>query len=201
MRPFHYAAILAVAAFLCIGCNKTADNTQSYKSAIDAYYNATPACLWKAPKQFPVQVAASDTAQTSPYDALVDAGLLVRSTSEKRILIVDKRETNYDLSDMGRSAWTPDPNQPGFGNFCYGHRSVASIDTATPTNGQPGATTVVTFYYSFTGAPDWAKSVELQNAFPQMQADLAGSGAAKKTLIETANGWQVKTSSGSASGE
>jgi hypothetical protein len=200
MRPIHYAAAFAVGALLCVGCNKTADNTENYKSAINAYYNATPSCVWATSKQFPVQVAASDTDQTAPYAALVDAGLLVRSTSEKRIVIVDKRETNYDLSDVGRSAWTPDPSQPGAGNFCYGHRSVSSIDSSTPNSGQPGATSVVVFHYSFSGAPAWAQNAEVQNAFPQMRADLNGNGTATKTLVDTSNGWQVKTT-GSATGE
>ena len=143
MKPLHTALLGCAIAALFAGCKKTADNTMNYKSAINSYYSAHPACLWQQPKQFPVQVGASDTDKTAPYDALVDQGLLMRSTSEKKIVIVSKRETNYDLSSNGRSAWTADPNQPGFGNFCYGHRSVMSIDNATPNNGQPGAMATV----------------------------------------------------------
>jgi len=192
MRPIAFAATTAVAALLCVGCNKTADNTANYKSAINAYYSSHPSCLWPESKQFPVQIAASNTDQDAPFAALVDDGLLVRSTSEKRIIIVDKRETNYDLSDGGRAAWTADPNQPGFGNFCYGSRSVSSIDSATANNGQPGATSVVVYHYSFSGAPAWTKNAEVQNAFPQLRADLNGNGVATKTLVDTNNGWQVK---------
>jgi hypothetical protein len=196
MRPIAFAATTALAALLCAGCNKTADNTANYKSAIDAYYASHPSCLWPESKQFPVQIAASDTDQAAPYAALVDDGLLVRSTTEKRIIIVDKRETNYDLSDAGRNAWTADPSQPGFGNFCYGARSVSRIDSATPNNGQPGATSVVVYHYSFSGAPAWAQNAEVQNAFPQLRADLNGNGTATKTLVDTNNGWQVKTTTG-----
>lgn len=198
----HYATLFLLAAILCVGCKQTADSTENYKRAINAYYSAMPACLWTASKRLPVQVAAGDADQTAPYDSLVDAGLLVRSTSEKRIIIVDKREINYDLSDAGHSAWTPDPNQPGAGNFCYGHRSVTSIDSATPNNGQPGATSVVAFHYDLSGVPAWTQNAEVQDAFPQMRADLNDVDTATQTLLATSNGWQVKTrSSSSATGE
>ena len=192
--PLMTTAITATAALILLaGCKKTADNTSNYKSAIDAYYSANTACLWPSSQQFPKQVAASDSTKTAPFAALVDQGLLTRTTSEKKIIIISKQEVNYDLSDKGRSAWTADPNQPGYGNFCYGHRSVSSIDSSTPNNAQPGATTVVNYHYTFSGAPDWAKASETQTAFPRLQTDLSGSGTATATLVDTTNGWQVQT--------
>jgi hypothetical protein len=178
---------------LLAGCKKTADNSMNYKSAIDEWYSAHPSCLWSTPQKFPVQVGASDDSRNAPFAALVDKGLLVRSTSEKKIIIVSKQEINYDLSDSGRSAWTADTTQPGYGNFCYGHRTVQTITSSTPNNGQPGATTTVNYTYGFSGAPDWAKSAEIENAFPQVKSDLAGNGSAAATLTDTSNGWQVTT--------
>jgi hypothetical protein len=191
-NPIRTATLLA-ASVLIAGCNKTADNSHSYKSAIDAWYAAHPACLWSQPQKFPTQVAASNLGETEPFAALVDQGLLTRTTSEKKVIIVSKQEINYDLSDTGRSDWTADPNQPGYGNFCYGHHMVAGIQSSTPNNGQPGATTTVTYQYSFTDAPGWAQSAETQNAFPQVKADLSSNGTATATLIDTPNGWQVQT--------
>ena len=194
MTTIHRVTIGAAAILLIAGCKKTTDNSSNYKSAIDAYYNQSPSCLWSHPQQFPMQVAPSDTDKTAPLAALVDAGLLTRSTSEKKIIIVSKRETNYDLTDKGRSDWTADPNQPGYGNFCYGHRSVSSIESSTPNNGQPGATTTVTYHYSFSSVPDWAKNPELQNAVPQLKTDVSGSGngTATASLTDTPSGWQVQ---------
>jgi hypothetical protein len=195
--PFHptirTAALLAAALLLATGCKKTTDNSANYKSALDAWYSAHSACLWPESQQFPTQVAASNKDQTAPYAALVDQGLLTRTTSEKKILIVSKQEVNYDLSDQGRAAWTADPNQPGYGNFCYGHRIVSTIQSSTPNNGQPGDTTTVTYQYSFSGVPAWAQATETQTAFPQLKSDLAGNGTATATLRDTANGWQVQT--------
>lgn len=186
-------AIVATALFLVAGCKKTTDNSANYKSAINAWYSAHPACLWSHSQMFPTQVAASNQDQNAPFAALVDQGLLTRSSAEKKIVIVSKREIDYDLSDQGRKDWTADPSQPGYGNFCYGHRSVSSIQSSTPNNGQPGDTSTVTYQYSFSGAPDWAKSAEIQNAFPQVKADLSGNGTASATLTDTTNGWQVST--------
>jgi hypothetical protein len=185
--------MVAAALLLVAGCKKTTDNSANYKSAINAWYAAHPACLWPQSQMFPTQVAASNNDQTAPFAALVDQGLLTRTTSEKKVLIISKQEVNYDLSDQGRSAWTADPNQPGYGNFCYGHRSVSTIQSSTPNNGQPGATTTISYQYSFTGAPGWAQAAETHNAFPQVKSDLSGNGSATSTLVDTTNGWQVQT--------
>ena len=189
------ATALALAA-LTIACNKKAPDTPNFKGAIDAWYQAHPVCLWQNEKQFPVQ-SAPDDAKTEGYDALVDQGLLTRTTSEKKIIIVSKRENNYDISDKGRSVWAADPNQPGFGNFCYGHREVSSIDSSTPTDGQPGAKTTVDYHYTVTSVPDWAKAPETQTAFPALHTALAGPQAGTATLVDTQQGWQV-ASAGSA---
>jgi hypothetical protein len=176
-------------------CNKSAPTTPNYADAINAYYQAHPACLWTDEKKFPVQ-SSPDDAKTEHYDALTDAGLLTRTTSEKKIVIISKRENNYDLSDQGRSSWTADPNQPGYGNFCYGHRKVASIDSNSPTSNQPGASVTVNYHYTLTGLPGWASSPETQTAFPQLQAANTPQ-SATATLTNTSNGWQV--SGGTAS--
>lgn len=193
MGIFRAFGIGMAGLLLVAGCKKTADNSMNYKSAIDAWYSTHPSCLWSTAQKFPAQVAASHDSENAPFAALVDQGMLVRSTSEKKIIIVSKRQINYDLSDKGRSAWTADANQPGYGNFCYGHRKVESITSSTPNNGEPGATTTVSYQYSFAGAPQWAQAAEVQNAFPQVRSDLAGNGSASATLTDTANGWQVTT--------
>jgi hypothetical protein len=189
---FRSAALCGVLALLATGCNKKADNTMNYTNAINTYYSAHPACLWSEPIKFPVQVDTSDTSKTSGYDALVDQGLLVRTTAEKKKLIIaSKQVTNYDLSDKGRSAWTADTERPGFGNFCYGHRKVNSIDNSTPTTSAVGATTQVNYRYIIADAAGWANAAETQNAYPQLHSDLAGPQNARATLTNASNGWQV----------
>jgi hypothetical protein len=187
------AAACGVAVLLASGCNKKADNTSNFKSAINSYYVAHPACLFPDSVKFPVQVATSDSTKTAPYDALVDQKLLMRTSAEKKIIIISKQENDYDLTNEGRQAWTSDTTQPGYGNFCYGHRSVSSIDSSTPTTADPGATTQVNYHYSFSDAPSWANAAETKTAFPQMAANLSGTQAGTATLTDTSNGWQVSS--------
>jgi hypothetical protein len=190
---FRAAAIGGVALLLAAGCSKKADNTMNSKSAINRYYDTHLVCLFPQPVKFPVQVPASDTSKTAPYDALVDQGLLARTSAEKKVVIVSKRENNYDLSDQGRQAWTPDPSQPGYGSSCYGHRTVSTIDNATPASSDPGATTQVTYRYTIVEVPSWATAAETKTAFPEVQANLSGPQSGSASLTNTNNGWQVSS--------
>lgn len=191
-RFLRTAAVYGAAVLFVTGCTKKADNTLNFTNAINSYYTDHPACLWPDPIKFPVQADTSDTSKTAPYDALVDQGLLVRTTAEKKkMIIASKQVNNYDLSDRGRSVWTADPTQPGFGNFCYGHRKVSSIDSSTPTNDQTGATTLVSYHYTFADAPSWATAAETQNAYPEVRTNLSGPRIDQTTLTNTDKGWMM----------
>ena len=188
------AALCGAALALATGCNKKADNTLNFTSAINSYYSAHPACLWSDPIKFPVQADTSDASKTSGYDALVDQGLLVRTSAEKKkFLLGSKQVNNYDLSDKGRAAWTADTTQPGYGNFCYGHRKVSSIDSSTPTTDNVGATTQIAYHYNVPDAAGWATAAETQSAYPALQTELAAPQNAQATLTNTSNGWQVSS--------
>ena len=195
---FRHATPLAFASILLLsaGCKKTADNTSNFKSAINNYLGTNVSCLWPEPQKFPVQVD-TDSDKTGAYDALYNQGLLGRTTVEKKKLLglMNKQETNYDLTGKGRSSWTASKTDPSSGNFCYGHREVSSIDSATATGNDPGATASVAYHYTFTSVPDWAKDGGVQNAFPNVQRNLAG-GAATANLKDTENGWVVDSPAG-----
>lgn len=185
--------MLGASLLFSAGCNKQADNTMNYKSAINNYYQAHPSCLWSQAKKFPVQAATSDDAKTQGYDALTDAGLLTRTTGEKKVLIIaSKQVNNYDLSDKGRFAWTPDTTQPGYGNFCYGHRDVTSIDNVTAgTDGSGVKTAQVSYHYKINDAAAWANSAEMKTAFPDLATTLGGPQADNASLKMTGDHWQL----------
>jgi hypothetical protein len=192
-RYNHYKVLLLGVALLFPGCNKQDNSKANFQTAINEYYKAHPACIWQDTKKFPVQAATSDDAKTEGYDALTDAGLLTRTTGEKKVFIVaSKQVNNYDLSAQGRSAWTPDTTQPGYGNFCYGHRSVDSIDSFTiGTNGSGAKTAEVNYHYSFSDVPAWAKSQEVQTAFSSVGAALAHGQPGQDSLLMNGDTWQV----------
>jgi len=193
MRIALSTALISAAAIALTltACNKNAENKPNFESAINSYYQVHPTCLWSDPQQFPVQIGHSDP-KTAQYDALVDQGLLTRTTSEKKVIIISKQQNNYDVSEKGRGAWTPDSSQPGYGNFCYGHRKVSSIDGYTPTNSQPGATTTVQYHYTIGDVPAWAQAAETQTAYPQLRDQLSPTPQADSVkMTNTQNGWQV----------
>jgi hypothetical protein len=191
-RTLNAAIFCGTTLILITGCSKKADNSLNFTNAINTYYAAHPACLWSEPKKFPVQEETSDTVKTGGYDALVDQGLLVRTTAEKKkMIVVTKQVNNYDISDNGRTAWIADPQQPGFGNFCYGHRKVTTIDRSTPTSDAVGATTNINYHYTLTDPPTWASAPETQTAYPQIRTDLADSKSGAATLTNTNSGWVV----------
>src|SRR5580698_11284938 len=180
------------AMILAAGCRKT--NTVdkgAFKSALNDYYSARQECVWSSPVKFPAQADTSNDEQTKGFDALTDAGLLVRKSAEKkRFLIGSKQVNDYDLSDKGRSTWTADASQPGYGTFCFGQRAVTSIDGFTPpdTNATQYA---VNYHYSVTSVPDWVNSAEMKTAFPSLAADTSGQQTATATLVKSDKGWQV----------
>ena len=179
-----YVAVLGSIALLSTACNNGSNTDMSYKAAINDYFKAYPVCIWSQPKKFPVQAATSDDAKTEGYDALTQEGLLTRTTAEKKILIVaSKQVNNYDLSEKGRTSWTPDSTQPGYGNFCYGHREVTSIDNSTLGANSAGAKTVaVSYHYQIVNVADWASSPEMKTAYPGLASSLGSNPSGQRDI-------------------
>ena len=174
------------------GCKKNAVDTLAFKSALNSYYAAQQNCLFTTTIKFPVQADTAKDEETRGYDALTDVGLLTRKAEEKkRFLIGSKQVNDYDISDQGRRSWTPDPSQPGYGNFCYAHPEVMAIDSSTPSD-ESGARYNVTYHYHAANPPDWANSPELKTAFPKLAAETSGQQVATATLLKTESGWQVQ---------
>lgn len=188
-----YGLLLCSAALVAVGCRETNSvDKVAFKSAINDYYSGQQRCVWPSPMKFPAQADTSNENQTKGFDALVDAGLLVRSSAEKkRFLVGSKQVNNYDLSDKGHSTWTAEQTEPGFGNFCYGHREVTSIDSFGPTQDGDTSRYTVNFHYDVASPAGWASTTEMKSAFPGVAADLSGQQAGTATVAKTSKGWQV----------
>lgn len=191
MSAKRIVCLVSLALMASAGCRKNAVDPSAFKSAINTYYSATPLCVWSASVKFPAQADTKNEDQTQGFDALTDAGLLTRTPEEKkRFLIGSKQVNDYDLSDKGRSTWTADQTQPGYGNFCFGHWQVTSIDNYTPPD--PDATQyTVNYHDAATGLPDWASSTEMKTAFPKIANATSGQNTATATLVKSSSGWQV----------
>jgi hypothetical protein len=196
-------ALLAIAGVLQLstGCKKETLDKAVFKKAIDSYYSARKDCVWSATVKFPAQADTSNDEQTKGFDALTDAGLLTRHAAEKsRFLIGSKQVNNYDLSDQGRTAWTPDETQPGYGNFCIGHFEVTTVDDFTPNDVNDPTQYTVHYHHALTGVPPWAATPEMKTAFPKIAADMSGQRTATASVSKSSNGWEVVNVHASAPG-
>lgn len=191
-RVQSWTVAIGFLSLLAAGCNNGGNTDLNYKTAINDHFKAFPACIWSQPKKFPVQAATSDDAKTEGYDALTQEGLLTRTTGEKKVLIIaSKQVNNYDLSEKGRTSWTPDSSQPGYGNFCYGNRDVTSIDNSTlGTNGNGAKTVAISYHYQIANVAGWANSQEMKTAYPGLASALGSNESDNATLVMTGDRWE-----------
>jgi hypothetical protein len=173
------------------GCKKQVDRGE-FKSAINKSFAGHHECVWAEPAKLPAQIDPSKDAKVRDYDALTDAGLLARESAENsRVLVGSKPVNKYNLSDKGRSAWTPDPNQPGYGNFCFGHFNVTAIDKATPNDPSSPTQYTVNYSYEVVGIPTWASTPESMRAFPKIAADTSIQSSTAILVKGTDGAWAV----------
>lgn len=193
MSTRKFLILLSAGVFsLGVGCRKNAVDPGAFKSALNNYYSAQPVCVWSSPVKFPAQADTSNEDQTKGFDALTDAGMLTRSSAEKKRFLVGSKQVNdYDLSDKGRSTWTADSTQPGYGNFCFGHPEVTSIDSYTPSDNNGATQYSVNYHYGVSHVADWANSTEMKAAFPKIAALTSNQQTGTATLVKSNNGWQV----------
>ncbi len=179
------------------GCKKPVDRSE-FISAINKSYVGHHECVWPEPIKLPVRADISKDENVRVYNALSDAGLLMHGLAEtERSATGAKQIMKYELSDKGHAAWIADPKQPGYGNFCFGHFNVTTIDSATPDDPSNPTRYTVTYQYEVEGVPDWARTPESMRTFPKIAADTSIQSAT--TTLEKAvdGGWVVKSASGS----
>ncbi len=191
MRARIAFVLIGLLACASGGCKKEIDRAE-FKSAINKSFAGRHACVWPEPIKLPAEADPSKDEKTRDYDALTDASLLIRASAEKkRFLAGSKLVNHYDLSDKGRPAWTPDSNQPGYGNFCFGHFNVTAIDNAIPNNPSDPTQYTVTYRYEVEGVPDWARTPESMRTFPKIAADTSIQSATVTLVKSTDGGWAV----------
>jgi hypothetical protein len=192
MRERIALAVVLTGLFACaIGCRKQVDKA-AFISAINKSYDGQHVCVWPEPTKLPAQADPSKDEKTRGYDALTDAGLLIREYMEKKQSRVSSIQINkYSLSDRGHSAWTPDPNHPDSGNFCFGHFNVTAIDKATPNDPSNPTQYTVNYQYEVEDIPGWARTPESMRAFGQVAADTSIQSATGALVKSTGGGWDV----------
>jgi hypothetical protein len=159
-----------------LGCDsKTEPTPANFTATLNAFYLEHSECLFPDAPRFPLET--SDPAQIKQFNSLVKAQLLDAG-----------KETGMTVSrytvTTGGTRYAP--------HFCYGHRSVTAIDSSTPPTPENGfPTTHVTYRYKLEDVPIWAKTPEVQAAFPAMAKATTTESSAQAALAKTIAGWTV----------
>ena len=192
MRERIVLALVLTGLFACAtGCKKQVDHAE-FISAINKSFIGRHECVWPEPVKLPAKVDPSTDERIRVFDALTDAGLLIRGTEEKkRSLASSKQVNNYDLSDKGHSSWTTDSKQPGYGNFCFGHFNATAVENATPNDSANPTQYTVNYRYEVLGIPEWVRTPESMRAFPKLAADTSIQSATATLSKGTDGGWAV----------
>jgi hypothetical protein len=162
--------------FVAAGCTtgKSAPTSANFIQALNKHFLDHTDCLF-SDMRFPYET--SDREKTKQMDTLV------------KVLLLDKSE---EMS-IHASRYTPTTTGARFApRFCYGHREITSIDRFTPPAVANGFNeTTVVYKYSMKEVPVWARTPEVQAAFPDMALATSGEATGKATLAQTPVGWQV----------
>jgi hypothetical protein len=175
------------------GCKKQVDHAE-FISAINKSFVGRHECVWSEPVKLPAQVDPSKDERIRAFEGLTHAGLLLRESKEKKHSLLDAKQVNtYNLSDKGHSSWTPEANQPGYGNFCFGHFNATAIDKATPNDSANPTQYTVNYRYEVLGIPEWVRTPESMRAFPKLAADTSIQSATATLFKGTNGGWAVES--------
>jgi len=198
-QRFGTLLLLAAIAAVPTACKDSAVQKSQFKSAINNSFAGKHDCLWSEPVKMPAEADPAKDDRTRDFDALTDAGLLSRAPEEKKRFLIGSKPVNlYDLSDRGHAAWTPDPNQPGYGNFCFGHFNVTNIDNFIPNNSSDPTQYTVTYSYEVEGIPAWATTPESRRAFPKISKDTSIQSATAVLVKDSNGGWAVAPQPGAS---
>jgi hypothetical protein len=175
LRNASVGFVSLVLMLTCGGCNsKTKPTPENFTAALNTWFGEHPDCLLSNTR-FPYET--SDPAEVKQLTSLVTAQLL-EVHQESGIHV-----SRFTVSTAG-TRYAP--------RFCYGHRTVSSIDSSTPpatVNGFPQ--TQVTYHYTMQDVPIWAKTPEVQSAYPKLATALSGQASDHASLAQTMAGWQV----------
>ena len=192
MRERIVLALVLTGLFGCAaGCKKQVDHAV-FITAINKSLAGRHECVWPEQVKLPAKIDPSTDERIRAFEGLTDAGLLLRASEEKKHTLLDTKKLNtYNLSDKGHSFWTPAANQPGYGNFCFGHFNATAVDNASPNDSANPTQYAVNYRYEVLGIPEWVRTPLSMRAFPKLAADTSIQ-SATATLVKGTNGdWTV----------
>lgn len=188
---FKASAIAVFSTALLAGCSSKDDASASnFESVISDYYasqNNPATCVAGELDSFPYQIPrnyinVSDVSLEDKVAAVMDAGLIEQVGPNQ-----------FDLTDSGQSAFTPDKG------FCFGTIEVAEVTNFTEPASNGGYTiSRVNYTVEVADRPEWSESPQLVDTFSLSDDGLKTSGFLTRNdnpekknivLVKTNNGW------------
>lgn len=163
-------------------------------------YDALPAYVEAVPRK---QQFAEEARQRrlAPLDALVDAGIMKKSTieveqrnmfggAERKVAVIA-----YDLTDQGKAAYSKDAGSSTMGGkrtgLCYGKPHVDEVTNFTQPADMMGMTlSQVSYKYHLVDLPAWVNNSKVKAAFPDLARNTAESLDGKAAVVLTNDGWK-----------
>ena len=190
MRERIVLALVLIGLFVsATGCKKQVDHAE-FITSINKSFVGRHECVWPEPVKLPAKVDPSKDERIRAFEALTDAGLLLRGSEEKKRFGAEQINT-YNLSDKGHASWTPEASQPDYGNFCFGHFNATAIGKASPNDSANPTQYTVNYSYEVLGIPEWVRTPESMRAFPKLAADTSIQTATTTLSKGTDGGWTV----------
>jgi hypothetical protein len=204
--------IMVLETLLLVGCGTKNDATEKNLSkATNAYLvKKGQLCLGLAAK-WPVDLQDSDRGpgivRGSQMAALEKVGLVRSHETETEITPLSGTRSvkvevlRYELTDDGKKFYQEKEaagligQKESRGDICFGQQA---LDTVVRTEGPiaVGDKKEMTLYYRYKieNLADWAKSPDVQNAFPGILSTLNGAGKTtlNQNLVLTDHGWEAK---------
>ena len=209
--------LIASALVTLSACSsKTEPSEANFGAAIDAYL-AKKGALCLNDETWPVELnqmgkkldsSFGRTSKSSRLEALASQGLATSSEMEMPVTSFTGKPTGrsiqvtrYELSDKGKSFFhetTGGYNKPDAGEIrgelCYGKKALDKVvKWEGPMKLGDYQEAGVKYFYKVVDLADWAKSPEIQAAFPNVKEWIDGAGIKQQShgVRLTSEGWEA----------
>ena len=199
-----YRIMFIALAVLVAGCSDPkAASEKNFKAVIQKQLDdAYPKCY--VVQTFPAVPNPYLTQELAGFKALLTAGLLAEKEEPHEVadgwrgktMVV--MQTVFDLTEEGKKFYKADVGgflTKGQGGLCFGKASVQEITQFTEPSDMMGMRgSNVSFTYSVSDFPAWAKSPEILAAFSRIKADVESDKTpikGREILVLTNKGWDA----------
>ena len=197
----RHAVLALFVAGLTTGCDDPkAASKDNFAKALTAFFDRTCLMLSPDPSVFATNAFPATVREFTPvdygdgprYEALTQAGLLIRAPLPSDTYPAPVQSFVFDLTDKGRALYKPagalGPGSPG--GFCAGYIRVVSVDQFTNPVVQGGQRVSQVTFTARADGDTWVRQREVAAAF---QRELQRTQPFQQIvpMVQTSDGWEI----------